>query len=69
MVPDRAMYERALDGFDVEDLAGETLLHYDLHPGNLRMTGHDVHVIDWSFASRGAAWVDGVMLAPRLIEA
>ncbi|WP_214106320.1 phosphotransferase [Acrocarpospora catenulata] len=69
MVPDQAMYERALDGFDIEDLAGETLLHYDLHPGNLRMTDRGVYVIDWSFASRGAAWVDGVMLAPRLIEA
>jgi Ser/Thr protein kinase RdoA (MazF antagonist) len=68
-VPDQAMYAAALDGFDIDDLAGGTLLHYDLHAGNLMVTEHGVQVIDWGFAAAGASWVDAVMLAPRLIEA
>ncbi|RBQ21642.1 hypothetical protein DP939_02720 [Spongiactinospora rosea] len=36
---DRAMYADVLDGFDVEALKGDTLLHFALHPGVLRMVG------------------------------
>ncbi|GLZ04319.1 hypothetical protein Acsp03_17850 [Actinomadura sp. NBRC 104412] len=68
-VPARERYARALESFDLALLAGNAMLHYDLHPGNLRMSGRCVHVLDWSFACQGAAWVDAAMLAPRLIEA
>ncbi|MGW0590954.1 phosphotransferase family protein [Streptosporangium sp. NPDC002607] len=68
-LPDRAVYETALDRFDPDALEGDTLLHYDLHPGNFRIDDGRAYVIDWAFAVRGAAWVDAVMLAPRLIEA
>ncbi|MFJ2030735.1 phosphotransferase family protein [Streptosporangium sp. NPDC087985] len=47
----------------------DTLLHYDLHSGNFRIDDGRPYVIDWAFAARGAAWVDAVMLAPRLVEA
>jgi Ser/Thr protein kinase RdoA (MazF antagonist) len=43
-------------------------LHYDLHAGNLLATGSRIYLIDWSFACRGAAWIDAAMLVPRLIE-
>ncbi|MFI6451914.1 phosphotransferase family protein [Streptosporangium amethystogenes] len=68
-LPDRTMYETALDRFDLDALEGDTLLHYDLHPGNFRIDDGRTYVIDWAFAVRGAAWVDAVMLAPRFIEA
>ena len=68
-LPDRAMYETALATFSPDALKGNTLLHYDLHSGNFRIDDGRAYVIDWAFAVRGAAWVDAVMLAPRLIEA
>ncbi|WP_449061228.1 phosphotransferase family protein [Planomonospora algeriensis] len=69
VLPHRDLYVAVLDGFDVEDLAGDTLLHYDLHVGNLQITPGGVRVIDWGFAAAGAAWIDAFMLGPRLIEA
>lgn len=63
------MYAKALEGLSLESLRGETLLHYDLHSGNLLVVGQRVHVIDWSFACRGQAWIDAALLVPRLIEA
>ncbi|MFI6496428.1 phosphotransferase family protein [Nonomuraea typhae] len=68
-LPDRDAYERALDGFDVAALRGNTLLHYDLSAGNLLITPKQVYVIDWAFAAKGASWIDAAMLAPRLIQA
>ncbi|NVI90594.1 phosphotransferase [Actinomadura sp. BRA 177] len=63
------MYAEAFEGLSVESLKGETLLHYDLHSGNLLAAGQDVYVIDWSFACRGQAWIDAALLVPRLVEA
>lgn len=63
------MYAEALEGFSLESLTGETLLHYDLHRGNLLIAGRETYVIDWSFACRGRAWIDAALLIPRLIEA
>jgi len=68
-LPDRSMYETALATFSLDVLEGDTFLHYDLHSGNFRIDDGRAYVIDWAFAARGAAWVDAVMLAPRLIEA
>ena len=62
-------YRVALNRFDVAALSGETMLHYDLHAPNLRVSGGQVFVLDWSFACRGSAWVDLALLAPRMIEA
>ncbi|WP_131938508.1 phosphotransferase [Actinomadura bangladeshensis] len=63
------MYAEALEGLSAESLKGETLLHYDLHSGNLLAAVDDVHVIDWAFACRGEAWIDAALLVPRLVEA
>lgn len=43
--------------------AGTALLHMDLRHDNLLLRGSDVRVVDWSWATRGAAWVDAVLLA------
>ncbi|NKZ03021.1 phosphotransferase family protein [Actinomadura latina] len=63
------LYAEALEWLSAESLKGETLLHYDLHTGNLLTAGQNVFVIDWSFACRGQAWIDAALLAPRLVEA
>lgn len=59
----------ATDAFDVRELAGPRLVHYDLHPGNLLVTGGGAVAVDWSFACKGAAWIDAALLVPRLIAA
>ncbi|WP_202638728.1 phosphotransferase [Bailinhaonella thermotolerans] len=68
--PQRDVCETALARFDGSVLAGSALLHYDLHPGNLRR-GEDgsLWLLDWAFACAGAPWVELALLGPRLIEA
>ncbi|MFI7444920.1 phosphotransferase [Nonomuraea indica] len=68
-LPDKEMFEAAVDGFDAGMLRGHTMVHYDLSAGNMLAAHGSIYVLDWSFAARGAAWVDAAMLAPRLIEA
>jgi hypothetical protein len=63
------MYADTLSVLDLSDLDGDAFLHYDLHAGNLMVTDRAVYVLDWSYACRGAAWIDSVMLLPRLIQA
>jgi aminoglycoside phosphotransferase (APT) family kinase protein len=64
------MYRAAISGFDTQALSGDRLVHYDLHPGNLKVTPTGtVNALDWAFACAGARWIDAAFLAPRLIEA
>jgi hypothetical protein len=64
------LYRAAVEGFDIDTLAGDRLVHYDLHAGNLKATGDKVVMaVDWAFACAGASWVDAALLVPRLIEA
>ncbi|AQZ63025.1 unnamed protein product [[Actinomadura] parvosata subsp. kistnae] len=68
-LPDRKLYEAAFECLDPAHLRGNTLLHYDLSSSNLLVSGQHVRVVDWSFAARGAAWLDAALFAPRLVEA
>ncbi|GAA0916393.1 hypothetical protein [Nonomuraea longicatena] len=68
-LPDRGLYEVAIERLDLSDLRGDTLLHYDLSAGNLLVTDQQVSVVDWSFAARGARWLEAALFAPRLVEA
>lgn len=64
------MYRDATDSFDTSVLAGDRLVHYDLHPGNLKVAADAaVLAVDWAFACAGAPWIDAALLVPRLIEA
>ncbi|OZM70247.1 aminoglycoside phosphotransferase [Amycolatopsis antarctica] len=50
--------------------AGDTLLHNDLHPGNLVVSGPGrVLVVNWRYPARGAAWLDLVSLVPHVLAA
>ncbi|MBO0821415.1 MAG: phosphotransferase, partial [Nocardiopsaceae bacterium] len=59
----------ATGAFDLRELAGPQLVHYDLHSGNLLVTADGTVAVDWSFACKGAAWIDAALLVPRLIAA
>jgi hypothetical protein len=64
------MYRAAITGLDDNDLFGGSLVHYDLHPGNLKVTADGrVLAVDWGFACSGAPWIDAALLVPRLVEA
>ncbi|TDC54461.1 aminoglycoside phosphotransferase [Actinomadura sp. KC345] len=55
---------------DVTALAGNALLHADLNPANLLITETgEVHVVDWAFVARGAAFVELALLVPWLVKA
>ncbi|MFD0688122.1 phosphotransferase [Actinomadura fibrosa] len=48
-------------------LAGGTLLHTDLNPGNVLIGPHRATLVDWGMASRGAAFVNPADLVVNLI--
>ncbi|MEO3856851.1 phosphotransferase [Acrocarpospora sp. B8E8] len=49
---------------------GTTLVHGDIRPDNLLITGDGTAVVvDWAQPSQGAAWVDIIDLVPHLIMA
>jgi aminoglycoside phosphotransferase (APT) family kinase protein len=65
-----SMYADAIAQLEPDTLHGTTLLHYDLHAGNLKVTNDGrVYALDWSFSCAGAPWIDAALLLPRLIEA
>lgn len=53
----------------VKAAAGDTLVHCDLRADNMLVDAERVRVLDWSWAARGAAWVDAVFFVPQLILA
>ncbi|MGH2601190.1 MAG: hypothetical protein ACRDJ9_17620, partial [Dehalococcoidia bacterium] len=54
-------------GVDAGLLAGEHLLHTDLNPHNILITEHGVRIVDWSWPTLGAAWIDPACAALWLI--
>ncbi|MBL1087273.1 hypothetical protein JK359_35845 [Streptomyces actinomycinicus] len=38
--------------------AGNSLLHTEWNPHNVLITGHGALLVDWGWASLGAAWID-----------
>lgn len=45
---------------------GSTLLHFDLRADNMVLTRERVWFVDWPHAHIGAAWIDGLLLAPSV---
>ncbi|MEW1912552.1 phosphotransferase [Kitasatospora sp. NPDC085895] len=48
---------------------GDTLLHCDLRADNMLLSAGRALVIDWSWFTRGAAWVDAAFFLPQLMLA
>ncbi|WP_344592365.1 RIO1 family regulatory kinase/ATPase [Actinomadura vinacea] len=56
-------------GQDAAHFQGETLIHADLHPHNVLVNDDRTWVIDWSWPTRGAAFIDPALLVVQLIAA
>ncbi|MFD0685363.1 phosphotransferase family protein [Actinomadura fibrosa] len=70
-VLERKRVERRWESMgDMTPLAGSTLLHADLNPANV-LLGDDgtAYVVDWTFAGRGAAFLEMALLIPWLLQA
>jgi len=50
-------------------LAGDALLYTDINPDNLIITGGGALVVDWSWPTRGAGFIDPACLVVQLIAA
>ncbi|WP_049569169.1 hypothetical protein [Streptomyces sp. SBT349] len=48
-------------------LRGDALLHTDINPGNVMIGSRDAWAVDWSWPSRGAAFIDPARLVVQLI--
>ncbi|MGW1236012.1 aminoglycoside phosphotransferase [Streptomyces californicus] len=46
------------DPADAKAFAGNALLHTDWNNHNVLITRHGAHLVDWGWATRGAAWLD-----------
>ena len=56
----------ALEATWATNATGDTLLHTDVRADNLLLAPGRVVVVDWPHASRGAAFIDPVFLAPSV---
>lgn len=54
-------------GFADPRMAGEGLVHSDLNPTNLIVTGSGLRIVDWAFATKAAPWVELALLIQWLI--
>ncbi len=48
---------------------GDALLHADINPSNLLLGASRSWVVDWSWPTRGAAFIDPAMLVLQLVSA
>jgi Ser/Thr protein kinase RdoA (MazF antagonist) len=65
----RANLDRFTDigAWATELVAGDSLIHTDLHGQNILISDDRAHVIDWAWARQGAPWVDAAFMVIRLI--
>ncbi|WP_410589149.1 phosphotransferase family protein [Amycolatopsis sp. lyj-23] len=60
----------AWEGKAPELLAGDCLLHTDLHAGQFLLgAAGSTHVVDWGWPASGAPWIDPAFLVIRLVAA
>jgi hypothetical protein len=52
------MNAHVTDPTDVRFLEGRALLHTDWKPDNVLIVNGQARLVDWAWASRGAAWID-----------
>ncbi|WP_327416982.1 aminoglycoside phosphotransferase [Streptomyces sp. NBC_01233] len=65
----RSMPDRVKAHTDFPELfAGTTLLHSDWFPSNVLVAGGRAVLVDWAWASRGAAWIDPALWVVWLIK-
>ena len=57
------------DPADAKRFAGSSLLHTDWHQWNVLVTEERAWLVDWAWATWGAAFIDPALVIPRLIAA
>lgn len=57
------------DPGDAKHFAGTSLLHTDWHPYNIVIAGERPWLVDWAWATWGAAFIDPALVVNRLIAA
>jgi hypothetical protein len=57
------------DPGDAKHFAGTSLLHTDWHPYNIVVAGERAWLVDWAWATWGAAFIDPALVVTRLIAA
>jgi len=57
------------DPAEAKHFAGTSLLHTDWNRFNVLVTGRRAWLLDWAWATRGAAFIDTALFIPRLIAA
>ncbi|MFD4629289.1 protein kinase [Streptomyces sp. NPDC058284] len=67
--PETRWNDFAADAKEAELFQGDMLLHTDINPSNIIIGERDVWVVDWSWPTRGAAFIDPACLALQLIAA
>jgi hypothetical protein len=56
-----------VDAADTELFRGDALLHTDINPDNVLIGGPNGWVVDWSWPTRGAAFIDPAELVMQLV--
>ncbi|RLV08464.1 protein kinase [Streptomyces griseocarneus] len=59
----------AADSNEAKMFQGDALLHTDINPSNIVIGGGASWVVDWSWPTRGAAFIDPAILVVQLIAA
>jgi hypothetical protein len=54
-------------GFEHPAMEGDALVHTNLGPSNLIVTGSGLRIVDWAMASKVAPWMEPAMLTAWLI--
>jgi hypothetical protein len=54
---------------DAELFRGDALLHTDINPDNVLIGGQSGWLVDWSWPTRGAAFIDPAILVVQLVAA
>ncbi|WP_328914037.1 MULTISPECIES: protein kinase [unclassified Streptomyces] len=58
----------AADAAETELFRGDALLHTDINPDNVLIGGRNGWMVDWSWPTRGAAFIDPACLVVQLIS-
>lgn len=67
-VAQQRLAEHTADAGDLAWFAGDRLVHTDLHPANV-LVADAARLVDWGWATRGAAWLDAAYWTMWLITA
>jgi hypothetical protein len=63
---DHKLFDRALHGFVIDRLHGDTMLHANLGDRSMLIKDHAISVVGWSRVCSGQPWIEAALFAPYL---